>query len=295
MSPRPVIRRRKFPRGEQELNGGGPKDSRRIHHREPIWAVHLELAIDPGSGRKATGTMSMTPEKSRKYAEAAVAAVLLLLVLPLIAVGAALSLLQYRAWPFFVHDRVGEGGRTFRLYKIRTLPPGTNRYADKYAVHAAGIPPLMQVVRRLHFDELPQLAHVVTGKMSFVGPRPEMPTLHEALPPAFATLRTSVRPGLTCLWQISPHSHGLIGERTEYDRLYADHRSALLDLWIIARTVRKMTTGRTSHLFEVPQWAVGVGPAPAAAPAPRPTWTPPVAPAAELGASVPEGALSFVD
>jgi lipopolysaccharide/colanic/teichoic acid biosynthesis glycosyltransferase len=202
--------------------------------------------------------MSRTSEQIRTAAEAVLAGTLFLLVLPLIVTGAALSLLQYRAWPFFVHDRVGEDGRTFRLLKVRTLPPHTDRYADKYAVNAAGVPPLMQLVRRLHLDELPQLLHVATGKMTFVGPRPEMPTLHASLPQSFAVLRTSVRPGLTCLWQISRHSAGLIGERSEYDRLYVDHRSFRLDLWIVARTIRKMTTGRTSHLFEVPRWAMRV-------------------------------------
>lgn len=185
-----------------------------------------------------------------------IAGALLLMALPLIAFGAALSFAHYRAWPFFVHERVGLGGQTFRFFKIRTLPPAIDRYADKYALIGAGVPPLMQLVRRLHFDEFPQLAHVVSGKMTFVGPRPEMQCLHDTLPPRFAQLRTSVRPGLTCLWQISPHSAGLIGERSEYDRLYVDYRNARLDLWIMAQTARKMTTGRTVHLHEVPQWLV---------------------------------------
>ena len=208
----------------------------------------------------ATGT-------SRRIVEAALATALLVVALPLIAVGVLLSFACYRAWPFFVHERVGLDGESFRLWKIRTLPPTTDRYADKYALQSATVPRLMQAVRRLHFDELPQLIHVCAGTMTFVGPRPEMPTLHAALPESFARLRTSVRPGLTCLWQISPHNTGLIGERTEYDRLYVDHRNTRLDLWIMVQTLRKMTLGRTIHLFEVPRWAInpvplGVGIAP---------------------------------
>ncbi len=193
---------------------------------------------------------------SRRIVEATIAAVLLVLAVPLIAVGLLLSFAYYRAWPFFVHERVGLDGEPFRLCKIRTLPPTTDRYADKYALQSAAVPRLMQAVRRLHFDELPQLVHVCAGRMTFVGPRPEMPTLHASLPESFARLRTSVRPGLTCLWQISPHSTGLIGERTEYDRLYVDHRTVRLDLWILAQTIRKMTVGRTIHLFEVPRWTI---------------------------------------
>lgn len=199
---------------------------------------------------------SHAPSVGRRIAEVGVGAALAVVAVPLMVVGAVLSFAHYRTWPLFVHDRVGLGGRTFRFYKIRTLPPETDRYADKHALRGADVPPLMQLVRRLHFDELPQLAHVVTGKMTFVGPRPEMPALHEALPEHFAGVRTSVRPGLTCLWQISPHSAGLIGERSEYDRLYVDHQNALLDVWILAQTVRNMTVGRTIHLYEVPGWAI---------------------------------------
>ncbi len=198
----------------------------------------------------------MSPDQvTRRIMESLVASVLLVLALPLIVVGAACSLLTYRAFPFFVHDRIGLHGRRFRFVKVRTLPPTTNRYADKYSIGQDDLPPLMQLVRKLHLDELPQLLHVARGQMSFVGPRPEMPMLHGALPPGFASQRVSVMPGLTCLWQISPHCNGLIGERTEYDRLYVEHRSGALDFWIMTRTLRKMTTGRTSCLHEVPRWA----------------------------------------
>ena len=212
-------------------------------------------------------THAVTP---RRAAETVAAGTALLLSLPIIAACAALSALTYRASPFFVHERVGLGGRRFQLYKIRTLPPTTDRYADKYSLGESRIPKRMQWMRRLHLDELPQLAHVVMGQMSLVGPRPEMPVLHDSLPPQFAQLRTSVRPGLTCLWQISPHNQGLIGERSEYDRLYVDYCNPKLDLWILAQTARKMVTGRTIHLHQVPRSIVierRVAPVETAAPA----------------------------
>ena len=188
----------------------------------------------------------------RRFAEVAIASALAIITIPFVLIGATLSFAHYRAWPFFVHERVGLGGQTFRFYKIRTLPPQTNSYADKYAIQRAGVPPVMQLTRRLHFDEFPQLIHVITGKMSLVGPRPEMPTLHAQLPETFAQLRTSIRPGLTGLWQVSPHCTGLISERSEYDRLYLDYRNPRLDVWLLYRTVVKMTVGRTTHLHEVP-------------------------------------------
>lgn len=211
----------------------------------------------------------MTPEQiMRRLVEAVMAAVLLAVAAPVIVGAAIASALCYRAWPFFVHERIGLHGRPFRFVKIRTLPPSTNRYADKYAIGAAELSPVMQAMRRLHLDELPQLLHVVRGQMAFVGPRPEMPILHAQLPSWFAERRVSVLPGLTCLWQISPHCDGLIGERMEYDRLYVDHRTTQFDLWILMRTAVKMTLGRRVHLFQVPQWVVGACP-PVVAPSPH--------------------------
>ena len=172
--------------------------------------------------------------------------------LPVIVAAAVASAVTYRAWPFFVHERVGRGGRAIKIAKIRTLPATTNAYTDKYSLRSIRVPSHMRLMRRLHLDELPQLWHVVTGDLAFVGPRPEMRVLHEQLPPEFAAIRTSVEPGLTGLWQISPHNSGLIGERPEYDVLYISHRSARLDRWIIGQTVRKMTFGTTTHLYEVP-------------------------------------------
>ena len=196
------------------------------------------------------------------------AAALLLLALPLIALTAAVSFGCYRAWPFFVQDRVGLGGQPLRFVKVRSLPPDTARYTDKYSLEASRIPAVMRTVRRLHLDELPQLLHVVRGQMAFVGPRPEMPNLHAQLPARFASERVSVRPGITGLWQISPHCHQLIGERTEYDRLYIWHRTPAFDAWILLRTLLKMTLGRTTQLYEVPHRLVRVAPTQPAALAP---------------------------
>lgn len=181
-----------------------------------------------------------------------VAVVLLAVALPVIIVAAIISATTYRTWPFFTHDRVGKAGHLIRITKIRTLPPQTAAYADKYQLQEIDVPKRMRLLRTLHVDELPQLWRVVTGEMAFVGPRPEMPGLHDRLGADFGVARTAIEPGLTGLWQISPHNAGLIGERPEYDLLYINHRSPQLDLWIMGRTLRKMTLRQTTHLFEVP-------------------------------------------
>lgn len=177
------------------------------------------------------------------------------LSLPIVAVAAVVSALALRANPFFVHERVGWCGRPFRVVKVRTLPTTTGAYVDKFALDAERIPRATALLRTLHLDELPQLWLVVAGSMSLVGPRPEMRVLHDDFDPAFAELRCRVRPGLTGLWQISPHCVGLIGQRPEYDRIYLEMRSWRLDVWIAFRTVLKILGRGTVHLYEVPAWA----------------------------------------
>lgn len=181
--------------------------------------------------------------------------ILALAVTPLILVLALVLAVQFRASPFFVQDRLGRGGRPFRIIKLRTLPPETPAYADKYAVRGVPRPFLPSLLRQLHLDELPQLWLVPLGRMSLVGPRPEMAFLHVRISDAVARQRVSVRPGCTGLWQISVDSGGLIHEHPEYDLAYVQAPTLRFDLWILWHTARMMLTG--SHrvtLDEVPSW-----------------------------------------
>jgi lipopolysaccharide/colanic/teichoic acid biosynthesis glycosyltransferase len=174
--------------------------------------------------------------------------------LPVVAIAMLVSATALRANPFFVHERVGRHGLPMRVVKIRTLPTTTGRYVDKFAIDADTVPRATALLRRLHLDELPQLWLVVRGSMTLVGPRPEMRMLHDDFDPRFAELRCQVRPGLTGLWQISPHCVGLIGQRPEYDRIYIEMRTWRLDLWITFRTILKVLGRGTVHLHQVPEW-----------------------------------------
>ena len=183
-----------------------------------------------------------------------VGGVLALLAAPIIVALAVALAVTLRSFPFFVQRRVGLDGREFRLVKLRTLPKGTAPYVDKYQLAGVQIPAFAALLRRLHLDELPQLFLVPAGRMSLVGPRPEMPALHRRFPESFAAMRTSVRPGCTGLWQIGRHSGGLIGETPFYDEFYLAHRSPSLDLWIMAQTVRLMAgRGRQFRLADIPE------------------------------------------
>jgi lipopolysaccharide/colanic/teichoic acid biosynthesis glycosyltransferase len=190
---------------------------------------------------------SVSPARALKRAlDVVLALVLLALTLPVLVVALVGSAISLRAWPFFAQTRVGLDGTHFRFLKVRTLPPATPRYIDKYTLAATKVPRFTQLLRRLHLDELPQLLLVLIGRMSLVGPRPELPNLHAALDPEFARARVSVKPGCTGLWQISDRQDNLIGEAPEFDRYYVRHASVRTDLWVLWRTALQMVPGGQS-------------------------------------------------
>ncbi|MEO5678773.1 MAG: sugar transferase [Acidimicrobiales bacterium] len=195
----------------------------------------------------------------KRTVDVVVGTALALLSLPVVVALAVVTVVNLRAWPFFVQTRIGAGGVPFRIVKLRTLPLSTAHYADKRALDSIPLTWISRTLRRTHLDELPQLLLVPIGRMSLVGPRPEMAFLHEQMPSWFARRRTEVRPGCTGLWQIGRASAGLIVEAPAYDLHYVDNRSTLLDLWIVWRTVTLVLGRPTVSLDEVPAWLSPAG------------------------------------
>jgi lipopolysaccharide/colanic/teichoic acid biosynthesis glycosyltransferase len=178
-----------------------------------------------------------------------------LITLPITLCLAAVSWYKYREAPFFRQPRIGHGGGEFTFWKVRTLPRLAPETADKYQLQALDLPRFAQLLRNRHLDELPQLWLVIAGKMSLVGPRPEMPTLSASFDQSFVAERVSVKPGCTGLWQVSVASRGLIGEAGEWDMHYVAHSTLRLDLWIMFRTVLMMTRLReVEQLGDIPRW-----------------------------------------
>lgn len=180
---------------------------------------------------------------------------LAVMALPIILVLAAAVATSLRTWPFFSQVRIGRGGQPFRIIKLRTLPRRSPRYASKYELDQEELPGLVRYLRATHLDELPQLMLVPFGKMSLVGPRPEMEMLHHQLDPEFASLRTIVRPGCAGLWQITPAASQLIGESPQYDICYLRNISLSFDLWILWRSLLLMSGLRPPCSFrDLPGW-----------------------------------------
>ena len=179
-----------------------------------------------------------------------------IVALPIIAILAIASALMFRTWPFFVQERVGRHGKRFRMLKLRTMPRWAPAHVDKFEIQAVRLPAFAQMLRNTHLDEFPQLLLVPLGRMSLVGPRPEMVFLHDLGDPEFAGARTSVRPGCTGIWQVSQASGGLIWDAPEYDLFYVKHACLRLDLWILGQTLIGMIPRSTKvSLDDVPRWA----------------------------------------
>jgi len=137
---------------------------------------------------------------------------------------------------WFKQERVGQNGRVFQMLKFRTMGLETLPY--DYSPRASGDPRITRIgrfLRRTSLDELPQLVNVVQGKMSLVGPRPEMPFIVEQYSERHRQ-RLQVKPGLTGLWQLSGDRAFLIHENVEYDLYYIQHRNFFMDLAILLHT-----------------------------------------------------------
>jgi exopolysaccharide biosynthesis polyprenyl glycosylphosphotransferase len=187
---------------------------------------------------------------SKRIIDFAGALVLLVLTLPLMGLVAALIRLTSRGPIIFSQNRSGVHGRAFRMYKFRTMVTNAEQARAELEDRNEMVGPVFKVqndprvtpiggfLRRTSLDELPQLWNVLRGEMSLVGPRP-LPLYETAnFGDVTQRRRMSVRPGLTCLWQVRGRNR--ITDFKDWVRLdleYIDRWSLWLDVKILMRTV----------------------------------------------------------
>jgi lipopolysaccharide/colanic/teichoic acid biosynthesis glycosyltransferase len=172
----------------------------------------------------------------------------LMLILPLFPFIVLLIKLESPGPLLFNQVRVGYRGRLFRCHKFRSMYIDAEARKEELAHlnEASGaafkikddprITGVGRFLRRSSLDEFPQLFNVLKGDMTIVGPRPQIPSEVADYTPAQAR-RLLVKPGLTCLWQVSGRSHLDFNEWMELDQDYVRQRGLRFDLWVLARTL----------------------------------------------------------
>ena len=216
-------------------------------------------------GIEATNRLLHPRNRAVKRAvDVALSAPGLLLALPVIALSMAAVRIASPGPATFVQVRIGLGGRSIRVRKVRTMRVDAEaelaatleanpelarewRERQKLSRDPRLIPGVGRLLRRFSLDELPQLWSVLRGEMSLVGPRP-FPRYHlDLFPERFRELRQRVRPGITGLWQIGPRSEGGIAEQQAADSYYIRNWSLWLDLYVLGRTLFAVLRGRGAY------------------------------------------------
>jgi lipopolysaccharide/colanic/teichoic acid biosynthesis glycosyltransferase len=218
------------------------------------------VAYSPLHIAAAAPALNPADASLKRRVDVVIASVALVLSAPLVVLLAILVKLDSRGPALFSQTRVGQGGRTFRMLKLRTMHDGAEHERDAVAELNQHDDPrlfkipadprvtrLGRVIRRWSLDELPQLWNILMGDMSLVGPRPFFES-DLADYEAHHFRRLAVKPGLTGLWQISGRSDIVdFEEVVRLDRYYIEHWSLRLDFRILARTVPAVVSRRGAY------------------------------------------------
>jgi exopolysaccharide biosynthesis polyprenyl glycosylphosphotransferase len=178
----------------------------------------------------------------KRMMDVAISAVGLLLACPFMLIIAAAIKICDRGPVLFVQERLTLGGRVFRLYKFRSMVVGAEKEGEARlsSVNDDRITSVGKILRKIRFDELPQLINILKGDMSVVGPRPERPEiamLYQETLPEFA-LRLRMKAGLTGYAQIFGRYNTTMRDKILLDLLYTENYSLLLDFRMLFMTVK---------------------------------------------------------
>jgi exopolysaccharide biosynthesis polyprenyl glycosylphosphotransferase len=228
----------------------------------PAYAFRLERAqavderaISDGYLHYQTRPARPSQEAMKRLFDIAISALVLWLLLPLMLVVIVLIKLTSRGPVFFRQRRVGLNGREFAMLKFRSMVVNAELLKESLARENEQVGPVFKMrndprvtrigrfIRKYSIDELPQFVNVLRGDMSIVGPRPPVPA-EVAQYQAWQRRRLSVRPGLTCIWQVSGRNQISFEDWMYLDMQYIDHWSLARDFNLIFRTVPVVISGR---------------------------------------------------
>jgi lipopolysaccharide/colanic/teichoic acid biosynthesis glycosyltransferase len=181
---------------------------------------------------------------------------ILLLLAPIMLTVFLVLLITTRGRPLFAQQRVGYCGRTFTLWKFRTMRLDAGKYQHLVTNEKDGpifknrrdprITRLCRILRKTSIDETPQLFNVLAGRMSLVGPRPSIPA-EVAQYELWQLRRLAVMPGLTCLWQVSGRSEIEFEGWVRMDIWYVQNQTTATDLHLLFKTPYNVLTCRGAY------------------------------------------------
>jgi exopolysaccharide biosynthesis polyprenyl glycosylphosphotransferase len=195
------------------------------------------------------------PYAIKRTLDVAVAACALLLFAPILAIAAIGIKLTSPGPVFFLQERIGMSKRRFKIFKFRTMVPDAEKLMSALEKDNEAGGPVFKMkndprvtrfgraLRKSSIDELPQLFNVLRGDMSLVGPRPLPVRDYEGFSEDWQRRRFSVKPGITCLWQVNGRSGITFDQWMLLDLQYMDEWSLWLDLKILAKTVPAVIKG----------------------------------------------------
>ncbi|MGH9586956.1 MAG: sugar transferase [Acidobacteriaceae bacterium] len=195
------------------------------------------------------------PAFAKRTLDIIVALSLLVALLPVLSLAALAIKLSSPGPIFFLQERIGLNKRRFRIYKFRTMIPDAEKLMPTLISRNEASGPVFKIrndpritsigrfLRRSSIDELPQLLNVLKGDMSLVGPRPLPVRDYEGFSQDWQRRRFSVKPGITCLWQVNGRSDIPFDEWMLLDLQYMDEWSLWLDFKILAKTVPAVFRG----------------------------------------------------
>ena len=158
----------------------------------------------------------------------------------------------------FTQNRTGKDGKVFRMYKFRSMYVDAEKRRSELLARNEADGPLFKIaddprvtkvgrfIRRTSIDELPQLVNILKGEMSIVGPRP-LVTYEQNQCTEYQAQRLLVKPGLTCIWQVSGRSDPSFDELIEMDLEYIRNQSLWLDIKLILKTVVVVFTHKGAY------------------------------------------------
>ncbi|MBO8206822.1 exopolysaccharide biosynthesis polyprenyl glycosylphosphotransferase [Prochlorococcus marinus XMU1406] len=188
----------------------------------------------------------------KRLGDILLALILLIITFPIILTSMILIFLDDRGPIFYTQKRVGKNEKIFSIIKLRSMRVDAERKGPQWAKEKdLRITKIGTLLRKLRFDELPQLISVIKGEMSLIGPRPERPSIDKELKKSIPhySLRYSIRPGLSGWAQVNyPYGASIKDSKNKlsYDLFYIKNRSFILDILILIKTIKLILNAKGS-------------------------------------------------